>query len=215
MRIWITALSAFGAGIGIGIAVGAVLTEEKIREEYKESAKAYRKAMEMAKDIESHAPQQSEEPQLLSQVKVEGLSLAPSGMGTITHIDGEPVNVGGVSLEPTLAETNPYHKAVAAKETDTQLFVEGGVNDYGVSYIEEEDFNDEDGRTKTTVNYYISDNQEPVFLVNGEQMHDWDEHLGDSIVVDFYQLIPPGAPDILYVRNHKTDSDYEVVFGIP
>jgi hypothetical protein len=90
------------------------------------------------------------------------------------------------------------------------MFVAGGVNDYGVSYIEEEDYLDEDGRFKGKIDI-IMDDHNPVFLMDGQPIDDWDKRVGDSILVDFYKLVPPGVDPVLYVRNHRTDEDYEVV----
>ena len=56
---------------------------------------------------------------------------------------------------------------------------------------------------------------EPSFYIDGQEINDWDEKLGDSILIDFYRLVPPGIAQVLYVRNHKTDEDYEVVREIP
>lgn len=110
-----------------------------------------------------------------------------------------------------LPETvNPYHKAVTAAETPHEPFVDGGINDHGVSYIEEEDYLDEDGRFKGKIDIMMDDGT-PIFLMDGKQIDDWDKRVGDSIVVDFYKLVPPGIDPILYVRNHRTEEDYEVV----
>lgn len=106
---------------------------------------------------------------------------------------------------------NDYDKAIAATETPVEVFVAGGINDYGISYIEEEDFQDEeDGRYKGRIDIMMDDHQ-PIFLMDGAQIDDWDKRLGDSILVDFYKLVPPGVDPILYVRNHRTGEDYEVV----
>lgn len=109
---------------------------------------------------------------------------------------------------------NQYRQAVEIVETPVEMFVDGGINDYGVSYIEEEEFDDSDGRDKGHIDIMMGD-QEPMFLMDGLMIDDWDERLGDSIMVDFYRLVPPGSDQVLYVRNHRTNWDYEVVRVIP
>lgn len=216
MRFWVGVASAFGAGLGIGAALGVILTEDKVRAEYEESARSLRRAMEMAGEIDAEAPAKTEQELETSQTTFVGgdIEYRSTEEGRAV-VDGAEVNVGGVTAKPAIAETNPYHQAVEVTPTQTELFVEGGVNDYSISYIEEEEFDEEDGRTKYHVTYFIDDSQQPIFTMNGENLADWETRLGDSIVVDFYRLIPPGAPDTLYVRNHKSDEDYEVTFGVP
>lgn len=133
-------------------------------------------------------------------------------------------SLSDVPVQPTAedinqAEADPnagnrYSKALELDETKTEIFVDGGINDYGVSYLEQEDYEDEDGRPKYRIDL-IMDNSDAIFLMDGEQIHDWDQRLGDSILVDFYKHVPPGTDGILYVRNHRTDEDYEVVRVTP
>lgn len=214
MRFWVGTLSAFGAGLGIGVGLGMLLVEDKVRKEYEESAASYRRAMAMARDIDAEKPAENEAVLITATNNADIPNLQPGPVEIVDRIvDIEGVNVGGVTLKPVLAEDNPYHTPPNPTPTDT--FVEGKPNEWGVSYIEEEEYDEEDGRTKYQVNYYVDDQQQTVFIMGGAPIDDWAERLGESIVVDFYKLIPPGAPDILYVRNHKTDEDYEVTFGMP
>jgi len=122
-----------------------------------------------------------------------------------------PDYLSTVNVTPTHAEPvkNKYHQALEAVDTPVEQFVDGGVNDYGVSYINEEDYEDEDGRYKGKIEVFLSDG-DPVFLLNGVTCDDWDERVGDSILVDMFKLCPPGQPAVLYVRNQRTDEDYEV-----
>lgn len=123
----------------------------------------------------------------------------------------------GVTRDPEYASDEPvvdnaYHRALDVVETPVEVFVEGGINDYGMSYIEEEEFLDEDGRAKVHVDYFVQ-NADPIFLIDGQQIDNWDELLGDSILVDMYRhaVSVQGLDPVLYVRNHKTGTDYEVV----
>ena len=76
------------------------------------------------------------------------------------------------------------------------------------------EFDDENGNFKGHVTLVLEENS-ATFFMDGVEIKDWDERLGDSIVVDFYRLVPPNAPPILYVRNHKRDEDYEVTRELP
>jgi hypothetical protein len=112
------------------------------------------------------------------------------------------------------ATDNPYHTAIAATETPVDMFIDGGVNDYGCSYIEEDEYQEDDQREKEQIVIHM-EGMEPLFTMNGGEIRDWDERVGDSILVDMFKHCPPGKRQVLYVRNHRTDVDYEVVRELP
>ena len=124
----------------------------------------------------------------------------------VTLTEEEPEEVRVVEDAGTVA----YNRVISAVETDIDTFVSGEPNYYGVSYIEEEEYLDEDGRAKNKIDILMDDHN-PIFLMDGIAIDDWHERVGDSILVDFYKLVPPGLDRVLYVRNHRTDEDYEVV----
>jgi hypothetical protein len=221
---WLGVSSAFAIGVITGVAGVRVDLERKLRKEYAEREEIMQSAYEKALEMGLADKEQPEE-----EVKLdENLDQAIEGLGEIELLEisldktpnafGEGIlTVGGDIVqegEPSEEKVNPYHKAVEATTTSHELFVDGGVNDYGVSYIEEEDYQDEDGRVKYKIDI-LMDDQNPVFLMDGQPINDWAERVGDSILVDFYKLVPPGVEPILYVRNHKTDEDYEVVQVTP
>lgn len=119
------------------------------------------------------------------------------------------VNVTSVANEPV---KNQYHQALEhAQEEAPELVVEGGVNDYGISYIDEDDYLDEeDGRYKGKIEILMTENG-PQFTMEGDPLENWEQKVGDSILVDMYNKCPPGTEGILWVRNHRTNEDYEVV----
>ena len=125
----------------------------------------------------------------------------------------EPV----VEPEPSdLPTKNPYHTAVEAISTPLQVFVQGEQNQFGISYINDEDYLDDgDGRFKGRIDIIMRTPEEPLFVMEGEPIDDWEKRLGTSILIDFFTLVPPGAEPVLYVRNHRTDEDYEVVQVLP
>lgn len=183
-----------------GFFAGKLATEEKIRKEYEESARAYRRAMELVKVPEGTAPEETEEDLETNTV--------------VQRFETDQLIFDVKSTDYGPAPSNPYHTAMAATETPVKQFVEGGVNDYGISYIEEDEFLEDDGRYKGHITF-VMDAYNPTFFLDGEKIDDWDQRLGDSIVVDFTQHVPPGVNPVLYVRNHKTDEDYEVTAERP
>lgn len=199
--IW--GLTGTGFGLITGFVIGRTALEGKVRGEYQESSEAFQNAMLLARHVEPEAPVK-EEIDLFA-------AIAKPGFKNPTIFD----NQGTMVVSGEIVETNsPYEQAIAATETPVEVFVDGGINDYGMSYIEEEDYLDEDGRVKLKIDIFMDDHN-PRFMMDGQVCDDWDKRLGDSILVDFYNLVPPGAEPVLYVRNHRTDEDYEVVRVVP
>ena len=195
--------------VGVGLVCGAVgyftgvlVTDGRLRKEYEESARSYRRAMELT-EVKAEAPSSTEA--LLEEVTLHSLSLdlepGPYG-GIINTFDAD-----AVAHKPAI--TNPYHVATTATATAIETFVNGEVNVYGISYIEEEEYLEDDGRAKYSVTI-VMDAHNPTFFMDGLQIEDWDTRLGASIVVDFLDRVPPGINPVLYVRNHKTEEDYEL-----
>lgn len=195
-----------------GVVLGIAITEEKARKKYEEANASYRRAVELAQTLQGEKPVATE----AELEEDEPLFQHVSESGEVTDITpGTMPNVWGGTLKIIPEEErNQYHKAVSATETPHNLFVDGAVNDYGVSYIEEEEYQEDDGRYKGQLTLVISDG-EPEFFMDGVMIEDWDERVGQSIVVDFTQLVPPGVNPVLYVRNHTRDEDYEVILESP
>jgi hypothetical protein len=191
---WIGVACAGAAGLLVGFAAGAAAVEEKVRRRYEDAARTRHEAMRLAEEIQRK--------RLGDDLDYKDLSVP----------EGEPLQAGGEIQvfqggDFTPADTNPYHRSLQANETPVEAFVEGGVNDYGISYIEEEEYYEDDGRNKEQITIVIQDFG-PLFFMHGEQIEDWDERVGDSIVVD---MLKHGVTNQLFVRNHKTDEDYEVI----
>ena len=193
LLIGVSILSAVG-----GYFVGVYNVEATIRREYEESARIRERARKIA---EEHRAQKKADDH-----PIDGGVSRPS---PVVEEDAQFV----IPFDSEFS-ANDYHKAMAATTTDTDVFVNGGVNDYGISYIEEEEFLEEDGRFKGHITIVMEETQ-PSFFMDGSQISDWDQRVGDSILVDFYKLVPPGVTPVLYVRNHRTDEDYEVTREIP
>lgn len=215
---WLGVGSAFAIGVISGVAGVRVDLERKLRKEYAEREEMMQRAYESA--LEMGLVEKEEPVQKLSEIELLDISLdeMPNAFGEgILTVGGDIVkNIEDAAKEVVKeVDHNPYHKAVEATATAHEVFVDGGVNDYGVSYIEEEDYTDEDGRFKGKIDILMDGEHDPIFMMDGQPIDDWDKRIGDSILVDFFKLVPPGIEPILYVRNHRTDEDYEVVRVVP
>lgn len=208
---WVTALGTFIAGVGVGAIAADLLMEKRHREKYEEYAASLSRTISQVSVTNVYK-------ESLNAFVAEMDEIADDMEGWLEEnplIDEHGVVIeGGVIEAKDLDVENDYHKAIRAVETPVELFVEGGVNDYGVSYIEEEEYLEDDGRFKGKIDI-IMDADAPIFLMDGHQIDDWDQRLGDSILVDFYRLVPPSVTPVLYVRNHRTQEDYEVVRVAP
>lgn len=190
---WTAVAGAFIAGCGVGAAVVRTILEKEER------------GTTVYQYIECSRDHVVAEELIITDHLTEVLSTP------IDEVKGDMLLVTSAVDETALvSDENPYHRAITATETPIEVFVGGEVNQYGVSYIEEEDYLDADGRYKGRIDIMMDDHN-PIFLMDGVQIDDWEQRVGQSILLDFYKLVPPGADDILYVRNHRTDEDYEVV----
>jgi hypothetical protein len=209
---WAGVGSSFLIGVITGVAGVRVTLEQKLRKEYAEREAMMQAAYEEALAL---GLREKEEPvRELSDIELLEISLdeTPNAFGEgLLTVGGDIVKEG----QPEEETVNPYHTTVEATATAHEVFVDGGINDYGVSYIEEEDYLDEDGRFKGKIDILMDGEHDPVFIMDGQPIDDWDKRIGDSILVDFFKLVPPGVDPILYVRNHRTDEDYEVVRVAP
>lgn len=228
VRLVVAVAGGFISGAALGALTTYAILEEKLQKKYEESVSSMQRVMEMT---------QTETPEAaVAELKQVGETMEQVEdylqNFTIKDLTDEQIIALGnqqdieVTVSPQAGELivtspdpievpdNDYQKAIAATDTPVELFVDGGINDYGVSYLEEEDYLDEDGRFKGKIDI-LMDGMNPIFVMDGQQIDDWDKRLGDSILVDFYRLVPPGVDRILYVRNHRTDEDYEVVWVTP
>lgn len=236
--IWLAALGGLLAGGGLGFGYAHASAEVKARKKYEAYSASLSNAMAKVRAMPVEAPAMTEAelrevPDYIGKKGIGDLKYSSElGGGHDVKIfgdNGEEIKVGGeivTASDGTMMTTNlqgpppqdpsptvnPYHTAVNA--TDVDVFVAGGVNDYGCSYIEEEEFEEEDGNGKHYVSIFMHPDG-PIFTMDGDQIGDWSERIGASILVDFYRLVPPGADRVLYVRNHRTNEDYEVTQDMP
>lgn len=193
-----------GALIGFGTAY--VSLEDRMGRKYAEMANANKRAYEMARGMnpEEVAVEPDEED---TPVPIDIMPKIPTFNPVPTNGNAPVAPADGAEKQPTV---NPYHTAVAAVDTPADIFAQGTVMDNGISYIEDEEYESEDGHEKFHVDVIMNDDA-PIFLLDGVPIEDWNELLGESILIDMFTKCPPGIPAILYVRNHKLLHDYEVV----
>lgn len=128
--------------------------------------------------------------------------------------DGDTeIKVGGELIAES--DIAPDYLAQANQYADPSTYTRPEL-DVSISYIEEEEYEDDDGRAKEQVTIMMGGGgDDPLFFMDGMQIDNWGELIGDQILVDFYKMVPPGADRVLYLRNHKLDTDFEVLQESP
>jgi hypothetical protein len=78
--------------------------------------------------------------------------------------------------------------------------------------IDDEQYSEEDGRAKEQIQVFMGEG-EPYFVQDGMVIEDWQEKIGDNILVMFYQNFTPDhtEPRVIYVRNNDRGEDFEVL----
>lgn len=202
MRYWAGVGAALGLGGVIGFVVGWVALEERLSKTYQESAESQLRAMKLGMINSLKEDENGLSFDFTITPDKEELTLVGPEMNIY-----DPKNQGKF----TPAEVNPYHTTPQnIEETPKDTFVNGEKNEFGISYIEAEEFEEEDGRAKYRVEIIMHETN-PIFTMDGVEIGDWDIRLGASILADMYEHIPPGVTPVLYVRNWASDEDYEVV----
>ena len=196
MRFLVGVVAAFGAGLGIGAGLALVIKEDQLKKEYKESTESFMRAIRAAQQTEVHVHvNEGEEIPLQTAVKRDPDNPASDYVGKaikVTEVDNF-----------TPEDANPYHVAVAQPQPSW-------------TYLEEEDYQDEDDRVKRQITIMPNHEGQPVFVMNDIEIADWEERIGSNILRDFYSLVPPDVvPAVLYVRNNVTQEDYEVIREVP
>lgn len=186
----------------VGYLSGVVMTEKKVRAEYEESARSYRRVMSQVIADVVEAPAESEE-ELRTEPVVQRLSTS----------SGEELLHDPITAAYSPSTSNPYHATMQEFDKAPVEF-SSEPNDAGISYIDEDEYLEEDGRFKGSVVMVMSA-EEPTFFMDGTLVANWEHMLGASIVQDFVAMVPRGPNPILYVRNHNTDSDYELTPELP
>lgn len=194
-RKHIDLLVSFGAGVGLGTLIAGALIKKKLLEDVEFQIETlentYRAALAL-RDAEAN----------IRADVVKAKEVIQEAQETVEKM--------AESVVDEAPRPNPYHETLEAMVADQiEPNIEGGLGDYSVSYIDEEEFEDGEG-FKGRIEIIMS-NGDPVFMMNDQPLDDWESLIGNSILIDMHRLCPPGAQAVLYVRNHQLDEDYEVI----
>jgi len=213
-------IGALLCGLGGGLIFGALAAhaeatnaaEIRAKNRYDEQLELHKRILERQRigQIESIVEGPAGlEAELIFDKTVEQINL--SGDDLPLPDSSDTIKVGGeITVETQMP---PDYVGTASQYADPGTFIQDG-KVLSLEYIEEEDYEEEDGRAKEQITIFMGD--EPIFVMDGESIENWAELIGDHILVDFYQKIPPGEKDrVLYVRNHRRDEDYEVWQSMP
>lgn len=218
MRYWIGVAGGIGIGAIGGFIAGMAYIEEKVRKEYVEANASYKRALDMARKIEDKKEETLEE--FAESIDFNEVAVHPGEAMLIggpivapvkTDEEGLPEDVKKVEYNPQESlgykpkDVNPYHEALEGIEDEEKHF----------TYLEEEDYQDEDDGFDKGQIEILMDGDNPVFLENGGEITDWAVKIGENIMRDFYTMVGPGEPQVLYVRNHQMETDYEVIRETP
>jgi hypothetical protein len=204
MRFFIGVTSAFGAGIIVGLGLGAILSEDKFRKKYEEATASMKRAREMETEVKfdlNEVAQEAKPPpsgKVIEKGELHSWGPAKDGLGTIESVTPVKSTQSVQDFHPD--ETNPYHEPVHEPSDIRGDF----------TFLTEDDYHSDDEHEKSQIIVMMDSDGEPLFIENGAQIKDWEDKVGSRILGDFYQLIPPGQPQVLYIRNNITDVDYEV-----
>lgn len=192
------AMIAAGGGILIGVGLAYSEAERRARKKYEAYSASLSRSMAQARQQAVERPVLSEEDLQWESVKTE--------MSTI--FDHGEIKVGGEMVVENPIAT-PDYVGEATRYADQSMFVPE--MEYSMAYIQDEEYHEEDGRPKEQIVIFMGSDDVPLFVQDGLPIEDWAEKIGDSILVDFYKMVPPGAERVLYVRNNSRDEDYEVI----
>ena len=191
----------------VGFVLGGLIVrfavEESLNRKYKEKGDLLgRVYQDLMNDLDA-SEKQDKVYELFDEV-VEGVVKTRYEEIAKTYLP-EPAYVG-------LTEVTKLHDELEVS-TPVERFLDevaSTVSENGISYIEEEEFMEDDGRSKERVDFMIDTNL-PYFFIDGMPVDNWTELLGGSLLVDFWTLTPPGDGAVFYVRNHLNNTDYEVI----
>lgn len=191
-----------GILIGVGLSWGEAYrqTEVAAQERYREQLQSYTRANEMADRLRENW---DVEPPAATEQDLDAADES-----------NDAIRVGGEMVaETSLSDITPSADYLAAARDYSPS--ETAVEALQIEYITEDEFHEEDGNDKEQILIHMGE-QEPLFINNGLVVEDWKELISPNILVDMYQRIPPGTDTrVLYVRNHRLGTDYEVIQEIP
>jgi hypothetical protein len=201
-------------GVGFAHTEAAVIAEKRAQERFDEQLESHKRVLQMATEDflgrEVDGPFDTEADLFDENGKDERqrfLDAAEDGP--------DAIKVGGeIIIETKLSDLTPSADYLATAR-DYSGPTGPSVELSGVEYITEDEYGEEDGRAKEQILIHMGAD-EPLFINEGIIVPDWRELISPNILVDMYQRVPPGTENrVLYVRNNRNDTDYEVIQEIP
>jgi hypothetical protein len=196
-------LGGISIGVGIGTQWARVELDRYYRKKGEEFVSQQYRAMSEAfakRQIEPEAPAEEEHHLILGDVN--GLD-GPDSSANAVYVGGQAI------LETPIADLHPTDYVALASEYAHPNMLDG------ISYITEDDYNEDDGNAKEQISIMLG-GEAPSFIHDGIPISNWAELIGETILVDFHRLIPPGETErVLYVRNHRRGEDFEVFQVMP
>ena len=202
---------ASGALLGFGAAI--TWAEDRAAKRYSESEEFRRRAQEIAAE---RARAQTESPVTFPETGAAVTMVKP--------MDYRPeLGRRGHSLGLVVAGelTDPIEGGLYDVVVDPDYLKLVAVAEEGPSFeiIEEEDFFDEeDGREKHQVEFMVDGDGAVSFTMDMHPLDDCEDHLGRTILRDFYGELGWFSSDrdrVLYLRNHGRNADYEIAQALP
>lgn len=202
-------------GAGLVHAEARVYAEKQAAEKLKEEIASHKRVLEMAAenflaDRISEAPAKTEGELDPTFVKLKDMAI---NRADVADDSDDAIKVGGEMVQETsLSSVTPSSEYLQTAQDYSEISVNDPI--VPVQYISSDDYDEEDGRAKEQILIHMGEDQ-PLFICEGIVVENWQSLISPNILVDMYSMCPPGTEKILYVRNHLTDTDYEVIQEIP
>lgn len=201
-----------GLLIGTGLSWGEAtrVAERRANQRVIDEVASHKRVLEKAAekylaDIVPEGPALTEE-ELMKPGEISSLLDGPDTSDDAIKVGGEAILTTSITeIGPSTDYLNLAHDYSSVPTSAPERELE---------YIEEEEYDEEDGRLKEEILIHMGET-EPLFISEGVVMMDWHEKISPNILVDIYQMCPPGSDKVLYVRNHRNGTDYRVVQEIP
>lgn len=189
-------------GAGLVHAEARVYAEKQAAEKLKEEIASHKRVLEMA--AENFLAERVSEAPVETEAELDQDAADTSD---------DSIKVGGEMVQETsLSSVTPSAEYLKVAADYSEISVNDPI--VPVQYISSDDYDEEDGRAKEQILIHMGEG-EPLFICEGIVQPDWKSLISPNILVDMYSMCPPGTEKILYVRNHLTDTDYEVIQEIP
>lgn len=205
-----------GLLIGAGLSWGEAtrVAERRANQRVLDEVASHKRVLEKAAekylaDTVPEGPALTEEELYTHQDPAWGGAVDPDEADT----SEDAIKVGGEAILTTsITEVGPTTDYLAAAHDYHTS--EMSAPERELEYIEAEEYDEDDGRLKEEILIHMGET-EPLFISEGLVVMDWSEKISPNVLVDMYQMCPPGEDKVLYVRNHVNGTDYRVVQEIP